>query len=271
MGRKLIFKMNGMKYIYSIFFILTVILVSCDQDNIGTIYEPEAPYVAFTSSVVPGNELTSENNYSVSVQIVRSNASAPTTADVVLEMNDDIDGVFELESSTVTFEDGKNVAYAKIVPAIDPSLMDISKTYEFNLTLSGENVSEFYSETTYKASFKLTFSSIGTGTFHSEIFGDQWTVEVEKAAEADVYKILDCYVEGYDIIFSVDAEDNIHYSTQPTGYEADGMLFITMPDSEYPYYYFEPYKDGNDFYLVPRMYDSGNDYDHWFEYLVLDN
>ena len=106
----------------------------------GAIYEPGNVYVAFSSPVVPENILSAEGNFSVNVQIVRSVATMPTTAEVVLEMNDDIEGVFALESNTVTFGDGEEIAYVKIIPIVAPSFIDPTKSYVFNLTLIGDNV-----------------------------------------------------------------------------------------------------------------------------------
>ena len=267
-------KLNTMKKIISILFILMVVLVSCDKENIGTLYEPETSYVAFSTEIVPENILSAENNYSVNVQITRSDLNMPTTAQVSLEMNDNINGVFGLESTSVSFAEGEGKAYAKIVPLVDLSQIDVSKVYEFKLTLEGDNVSEFYNQTTYRASFLLTFEPIGTGTFSSEFFGDDWTVQVEKAAEADVYRIIDCYTEGYNISFSVDNENNIFYSTQLTGYEDPdyGMVSLEMPDSEEPdsYYIAEPYREGNTFYLLNRFTVEDGSYGHWYEILTLD-
>lgn len=250
---------------------MALALFSCDQENMGTIYEPGSPYVAFSSEIVPENILSAENNFSVSVQIVRSDLTGATTANVELEMNDDINGVFALESNSVTFEDGKGTANVKIIPVIDAALIDVSKTYEFNLTLDGDNVSEFYNETTYRAFFSLTFKPFGTGTFSSELFGDDWPVEIEKAEEAEVYRIIDCYVEGYDITFSVDNENNIRYSTQEIGYvDPDyGMLSLAMPDAEGSYYYSEPYKEGNSYYLIGRILDEDGSWGHWYEVLTI--
>jgi hypothetical protein len=260
-----------MKHTYLILILFTIVLFSCDQENTGTLYEPDKPYVAFSSPVVSGNILSSENDYSVHVQIVRSDLSSAATANVELEMNEDIEGVFELESSSVTFDDGKGIAYANIVPVVNPSLIDVTKTYEFSLTLVGDNVSELYHETTYRASFSLTFKPFGTGVFSSEFLENDWTVEVEKAEEAEVYKILNCYAEGYDITFSVDNENNIRYSTQETGYEDEdyGMVSLAMPDSEGSYYYSEPYREGNSYFLLGRMIVDAGSFGHWYEVLTM--
>ncbi|MBW6534719.1 MAG: hypothetical protein K0B11_06895 [Mariniphaga sp.] len=260
-----------MKHTYLILILLAMALISCDQENMGTVYEPDAPYVAFSAPVVSGNILSAENEYSVKVQVVRSDLSSAATANVELEMNDDIEGVFELESSSITFDEGKGIAYANIVPVVNPSLIDVTKTYEFSLTLVGDNVSELYNETTYRASFSLTFKPFGTGVFSSEFFENDWTVEVEKAEEADVFKILNCYAEGYHITFSVDSENNIRYSTQETGYEDEdyGMVSLAMPDSEGSYYYSEPYREDNSYFLIGRMIVDAGSFGHWYEVLTM--
>lgn len=206
-----------MKNIFSILIILAIAFVSCDQENMGIIYEPEKPYVAFSSSVVPGNILSADNNFSVSVQVVRSNLTTPTIAQVSLEMNDDIEGVFTLENSSVTFEDDKGTAYINIVPVVDASLIDPTKSYTFILTLTGDNVSEFFSQTTYKASFQYT--DIGTGTFNSSFFADVWDVDIEKLEVGNLilYKVKDLYESGYDITIIVN-NGNVTIDEQPAWY-----------------------------------------------------
>ena len=260
-----------MKLTYLILILFAVSLFSCDQENMGTLYEPNGPYVAFSAPVVSGNVLSAENDYSVNVQVVRSDLSAATTTSVELEMNEDIEGVFDLESSSVTFDEGKGIAYANIVPVINPSFIDVTKTYEFSLTLVGDNASDFYNKTTYRASFSLTFKPYGTGIFSSEFLENEWNVEVEKAEEAEVYRILNCYAEGYNITFSVDNENNIRYSTQQTGYEDEdyGMVSLAMPDPEGSYYYSEPYREGNSYFLLGRMIVDAGSFGHWYEVLTI--
>lgn len=210
-----------MKNIFFIIVLLAIAFVSCDQENMGTIYEPEKPYVAFSTSVVPDNVLSAENNFSVRVQIVRSNIETATTAEVVLEMNNDIEGVFALENSSVTFEEGKGAAYVKIIPLVDPAQIDPTKSYTFKLTLTGDNVSEFYNETTYKASFQYT--PIGTGTFNSAFFGEVWEVDIEKLEVGNItlYKARGLYESGYDITIVVEG-NNVTIAEQPAWfYDSD--------------------------------------------------
>jgi hypothetical protein len=193
----------------------------------GTLYEPDAPYVAFSSPVVSGNVLSAENDFSVLVQLVRSDLSATTTASVELEMNEDIEGVFDLESNSVAFEDGEGSANLKIVPLVEPGQIDPTKTYVFNLTLTSDNASELYNKTSYRASFRYT--PIGTGTFTSVFFEDEWTVDIEKleVGSLTLYKAKGLYEAGYDITIVVEGE-NVTVEEQAAWYSNDyGDVFVT--------------------------------------------
>jgi hypothetical protein len=212
-----------MKKIILILTACILVLASCDQDNIGTLYEPDGSYVAFSSSIVVDNFLTPDNDYSVSVQIVRSDLSeSATSATVELEMTEDIDGLFELESSTVSFESGSGVAYVKIIPTIPPASLNPATTYEFNLSLSGDNVSELFGTTTYKASLKIDYEALGTGSFTSNFFGDAWEVELLKANLGDVtlYKAIELYDIGYNMLIIVEG-NNVTVNPQPAWYSSD--------------------------------------------------
>lgn len=209
-----------MKNIYLIIIGLALAMFSCDQENIGTIYDPGAPYVAFSTEVVAENILSAENNFSVNVQLVRSDLSGTETAEVQLEMNENVDGVFDLESNTVTFQDGEAKAYVKVVPVVEPSEIDPTNVYEFNLTIISNNASEFYNSTTYKASFQYT--PIGTGHFVSTFFEAEWPVEIEKleVGELALYKAKDLYENGYDITLIVE-NGNVTINPQAAWNSAD--------------------------------------------------
>lgn len=216
-----------MKNIYLILFALAFLISSCDQDNIGTLYEPDAPYVAFSSPVVSENILSAENNFAVDVQLVRSHLEDAATAEISLEMNEDIDGVFALESTTVTFEDGQGETIVKIVPLVEPSEIDPTKTYVFNLTITSDNASEFYNTTTYKASFRYT--SIGTATFTSLFYEDEWEVEVQKleVGNLTLYKLKHLYETGYDVTLVTEGSE-ITVNAQKAWYHPDyGDIYVS--------------------------------------------
>ena len=217
-----------MKKIQLALLVFVLALTACDQDNIGELYETDA-YVAFSSSIVVNNLLTAENNYSVNVQVVRTDGTGTETVGISLEPNDNIDGVFELESNTVTFNDGETVAYAKIVPLVPPTGIAPGVTFNFNLSLSDATVSEFFGTTTYKATLKLDFTAIGIETFDSPFWGEVLQPEMYEASLGSVqlYKTIGLYESGYDIIFIVDGT-NVTVNAQPAWYYDDeyGEVYV---------------------------------------------
>jgi hypothetical protein len=217
-----------MKKIILILTAFALVMTACDQDNTGVIYEPDSPYVAFASSVVPDNVLTADNNFSVTCVLVRSDAAGSMTASIELEMNAGIEGVFDLESNTVTFEDGKTTAYVKIVPLVSPSQIDPTKSYVFKLTITSDNASELYNTATYKAGFK--FSYVGTASFNSEFFEDTWDVEVYKlvVGTQTLYKLKELYDTGNDVTVIVEG-NTITVADQVAWYYDDeyGDVYVT--------------------------------------------
>lgn len=45
-----------------------------------------------------------------------------------------------------------------------------------------------------------TWLNIGTGVYTSSAFGQSWPQPIQRAKEANVYKLVDCIVEGYPMI-----------------------------------------------------------------------
>ena len=82
-------------------------LTSCDQDNIGAIYEPKAANISFLAA--EQNTLTQEETLTVPVAIGRATTNGTYTANVT--MTDASEGV-SLKSQQVTFADGEGMAYA---------------------------------------------------------------------------------------------------------------------------------------------------------------
>jgi hypothetical protein len=64
---------------------------------------------------------------------------------------------------------------------------------------------------------KLTFESLGIGSFTSEFYEDSWPVDVYKAQEADYYRIANCYFNTYHIDFTMSGSI-VEFVKQPMGY-----------------------------------------------------
>lgn len=66
-----------------------------------------------------------------------------------------------------------------------------------------------------------TWLNIGTGVYTSSAFGQSWPQPIQRAKEANVYKLVDCIVEGYPMIFTLSADNQTleAWELQETGYE----------------------------------------------------
>ena len=102
-------------------------LTSCDQDNVGAIYEPTAANISFITDAQ--SALTQESNLTVPVAIGRATTNGTYTANVT--MTDASEGI-TLKSQQVTFADGEGMAYA----ILEFANMEKGVEYTCNLTLS---------------------------------------------------------------------------------------------------------------------------------------
>ena len=215
----------------------SLMFTSCDDQVEGTLYEVgDKVHAAFASTVQKVEMLPSDGNQ-IRVPVYRGGKS-DTEANVTVEMTQ-----------------------AASIPA--------GTTYELTLTLANEeqvSVSEAKS-IKVQAQRKLTFTPLATGSFTSEFFEDSWEVEVLKAAEADVYRILNCYYNNFHITFTVGSDNSISFSPQQMGYvhSTHGMTSFTMPRASYT----QPFKVGKRFNLWSEFRVSAGSFGLFEEVLVL--
>ncbi|MCT4645006.1 MAG: hypothetical protein N4A74_08475 [Carboxylicivirga sp.] len=190
-----------MKHILSIL-MLTVILVGCNQDNEGPLFDAKGiDYVAVgTTSVETPYALNNSNNYSIMFPIHRTDKGTDGTI-ANLEFVDE-SGVFELDNDKLSFANGEGLAYAKIV-ASDPAAIDPAAIYSFTLKVTGDNASPLYHTATFSGQLELKFESLGKGEFNGAL-GER-SVNVFKAEGLEIYKVEGPYADGTDILIIEDA------------------------------------------------------------------
>lgn len=186
--------------------IAALFAVSCDKDNTGALYEGDSAF-SFASGVL-NVEVTPDDNGEILVPVYRSGTdlnSVPVSFsfDVSEEgagepkwADTDPSGLFSQNSTRVTFADGEYVAYAHI-HFTDINKMGITSKYKMRLTLKeGVSPSE-KGATVITVSRKLTFRKFGDFTFFDKmIFENKYDVEIVKAEEGEIYRILKPYDEG---------------------------------------------------------------------------
>lgn len=206
----------------------TATFTSCNTDAEGAMYE-NGTGVSFASTTM-SEEVSTENEGKILVPIYRSNTNANSEVQISIDESTVAENIFTLSSSTVKFDEGKNVSYIEL----NFDLNSLGATTTYNITLGVQDASQvsISGEGSIKVTVKrqLTWASFGTGQFTSEFFGQTWPQTIEKAAEGNIYRLVDCYVEGYPIVFSLsdDGQELVAWDIQATGYTnaTYGMVYF---------------------------------------------
>ena len=199
-----------------------LLATSCDTDNVGTIYNAQQQNVSLQQSAL--SSTTSDTEGDFTVRVVRSMTGDSYTAHYTFTGDD----VFTDEGNgTVTFPAGQGYADIKVHAA------GMSRGSNYNFTITLDDAAKATADTTihhssttgnvYTATYEVTcdytWVSMGTGKFSSEAMGDDngpatWEVKVLKADGFDVYKAVDCYEKGYDVIFVVNSDNTVSVARQ---------------------------------------------------------
>ena len=182
------------------FAILALLMVtSCEQQ--GTIYIPDNACVSFPSDAAMFNMLASDGN-KITIELWRGNTDGPVSVPVTIE--DGTGGVFKPAKQQFDFADGESVA------TLDFTYPDINafggETYEITVTISDENqVSPSgIDQVTIKAQRQLTRVKVGTGTYYSDWYEEEWPQDLYTTVEApDLFILPSCWVKGTDFTFNM--------------------------------------------------------------------
>ncbi len=220
-----------------IFYITILALISgvnaCKDER--TTYEiTDSAEASFPSTIV-NFQMVPEDGNEIVVEMWRGNTRGAVSVPVTID--DSTEGVFTPEKEQFDFADGESIAYLTFTY---PDLGDFGgEAYEIELTISDEDQISPSGRSTIAivAQRRLTYGSIGTGTFTSEFMSivleesSFWSQEVLKAEEADFYRLPDCYEDGYTIEFSIQ-DGEISFAKQPMGYN-DPDYGMTSWDPRY--------------------------------------
>lgn len=214
---------------------------SCDTDVEGSLYEVGKTEYAFASTFQKTELVPSDGNKFI-VPVYRNTKNGSSTLNVSMgEVSENAEGVFTLDTPAVTFEDGKSTAEV-VVSYEDIDQLGATEIYELTLSFAETQASpsKAYS-VKVSAQRKLTFRKIGKGAFVSGFFttmlGTPYLkdVVVEKAEEADIYHLLDVYVEEYPFVFSLDKNGEVvPFEQQETGYvhPVYGMICVDFVEAK---------------------------------------
>lgn len=186
---------------------------ACKEES--ALYEIGSQVEASFPSTMVNYQMIAEDGNKIKVEMWRGNTSG--TASVPVTITDKTGGIFVPEKEQFDFPEGESKAFLIFnYPDLDQFG---GEKYEIVLTITDEDqVSPAGKKTiSVSAQRKLTYISIGTGTFTSEFFEESWPQEVLKAEEADFYRLPNCYYTGFPIEFSID-NGQIVFAKQQMGY-----------------------------------------------------
>ena len=190
-------------------------LTSCDQDNIGAIYEPKVANVSFLSA--NQGTTTEEANLTVPVAIGRAMTNGTYTATVT--MTDASEGI-TLKSPQVTFADGEGMAYAYL------EFTNMQKGVEYTCTLNLSDADKATANTEFgeqKASTTVSIMcdynwlNLGNGFYSSpEWWEEEFYVPIQHAEGTNIYRMIGLFQSGYDIQFTINADNTVMVPGQPS-------------------------------------------------------
>lgn len=219
------------KIIYPLLLILAPVLFSACESTVAEQYVPEQTAFSFSSK-----KLTFDYNgtdaQEIQVQLNRTDLSGEVELPVSIAYAKGAtkrDSAFQLSSPKVSFLSGKGNASA--VVTFDTKDMDFSG-YKFILVFAKELKSPSGIDSiTVSFSRQLTWDSIGMATFTSDFFGESWPQKIERAQEAPLYRLKDCYAANYNITFLLGDDGTITFDKQETGYIHPDYGMVSMQRS----------------------------------------
>lgn len=224
---------------------------SCNTDAEGTLYEESKTEYAFASTFQKTELLPSDGNKFI-VPVYRNTKNGSGTVSVSLEeTSENAKGVFGLETPTVTFEAGESIAEV-VVSYDDINKLSATDIYEFTLSFAETEASPSkVNSIKVSAQRKLTFKNIGTGVFTSTLYAETKNIDIEKAEEADIYRLLDVYQPNYPLIFSTGANGEVtSFKDQETGWLYGGYYMTSV-------HFIEAKKEGNTYHFTLEIFIPG--------------
>ncbi len=244
----------------------SMIFTSCEAPE-GNTYQIDGTKLSFQTARFDMNLVDSDGT-SIKVPINRSNTTGAYDVPVTLKTTSQT--LFTLASSTVSFKDGEGVAYAEIN---HPVASQLNPAATYNLVVKYDkalNSPSGLDSTIVNVKRKVTWQSIGTGTYTSAFFEDSWAQPIEQALEdPTLYRMPNCLTNNYPILFVINSTTNaVTFNTQQTGYTEGsyGLVSIAMPAVASPN---QPKKTGKQVDLWCRFVVSAGSFGEFHEVLMM--
>lgn len=224
------------KIIYYITIISVAFLAyACDEIDTPVLDQGDKPNATFTASIQKIS-ITDNDNGQFVVELERGNAAQAADIPIALTTDESVPEEinFRLASNTAKFAHGEYTTTITI--ECDTEEMEYYQEYRVNLQITDANKGPLYPTgfTTTKLDVKrdLVYIKIGTGTFKTRLFGEEWEQDVYRADVPGVqrFRLPNLYYRNYhmDFYMNEDLTEIIEWPTVATGYS----------DATYGMYYF---------------------------------
>ena len=179
-----------------------MLFAGCDKQVLGPVLDGATGF-SFAAPVLNMETEPADDNI-LRIPVFRA-AGSEDMANIKCEFYDpetksyvaaDPEGRFRLATSRVMFLDDARTGYVQVGYS---SLDDFGMTekYSFRLSIDSPITPGGYATTMVTVNRRLTFDSLGTGTFYDEfLFYETYDVEILKAREGEIYRVMHPFDEG---------------------------------------------------------------------------
>jgi hypothetical protein len=216
--------------------------IACDQnDTEGAIYNAANNEVSFpkaSGSYTFG--AVDPDEYGIRLQ--RGNAVGAVSIPLTVT---DASGLFSVPTEA-SFADGAYETTVKVT--FNRNNLVVAKDYPIKIMIPDNPIKERIVSYTLTITRDYVWNHFATGEFDSQSFEEKWAQEILKADGAETYKLPSVYETGYDLIFTVAADQSIALLA-PTMTSGGATLYkfttgVTHPTYGMMYLGVDPGSDG---------------------------
>lgn len=194
-----------------------IALAGCSDDDWQPGTQPTGGVQAYIYADATAMTFLANDEQAFTLHVARANTAEAATVNLTTT------GEGFSAPSTVSFAAGEDKKDVTVT-------FDIPIGSEASVTIAlGEDEGYPYgaSELTIDVTRDYTWQSQGTWVLTSSFYGGQGTTEVFKAAETNLYKAVEPYEEGYDLLFQVEGSA-VTVDAQPiaSDYGGYGTLYV---------------------------------------------
>ena len=197
------------------------VMTSCNTDVEGVTYSPMGQNVSFETSA-PSTVTTAETSIVIPVRIVRSVVANEYTANFTTKASEE--GIFTNDANgAVKFEAGQGVAIINV--KADNLAKGVDYTYTLKLSeaeVAGrDTITNTQNDSiVIKIHSDYNWISGGSCTFVDYTFSENGQaakdVPIQHAEGTNVYCMIGLFQSGYDINFTIESDNRVYVSSQPS-------------------------------------------------------